>query len=98
MEDSHALPRHGALSGKLYLFPLNNLSYSFLRKINTLLLTDRIERTNAQSWEAGFYFQRTTWNMLSLKHTEAYIRVQDGEHMYTCGGFILIFGKTNAIM
>ena len=21
--------------------------------------------------------------------------VQDGEHMYTCGGFILIFGKTN---
>ena len=24
-------------------------------------------------------------------------RVQDGEHMYTCGGFILIFGKTNAI-
>ena len=20
-------------------------------------------------------------------------RVQDGEHMYTCGGFILIFGK-----
>ena len=25
-------------------------------------------------------------------------RIQDGEHMYTCGGFILIFGKTNAIM
>ena len=24
-------------------------------------------------------------------------RVQDGEHMYTYGGFILIFGKTNAI-
>ena len=23
--------------------------------------------------------------------------VQDGEHMYTCGGFILIFGKTNTI-
>ena len=22
-------------------------------------------------------------------------RVQDGEHMYTCGGFISIFGKTN---
>ena len=21
-------------------------------------------------------------------------RVQDGEHMYTCGGFILIYGKT----
>ena len=25
-------------------------------------------------------------------------RVQDGEHMYTCGGFILIFGKTKTIM
>ena len=25
-------------------------------------------------------------------------RVQDGEHMYTCGGFIWIFGKTNTIM
>ena len=24
--------------------------------------------------------------------------VQDGEHMYTCGGFILIFGKTNTVM
>ena len=25
-------------------------------------------------------------------------RVQDGEHMYTCGRFILMFGKTNTIM
>ena len=25
-------------------------------------------------------------------------RVQDGEHMYTCDVFILIFGKTNTIM
>ena len=25
-------------------------------------------------------------------------RVQDGEHTYTCGRFILIFGKTNTIM
>ena len=25
-------------------------------------------------------------------------RVQEGEHMYTCGGFILIFGKTNTVM
>ena len=25
-------------------------------------------------------------------------RVQGGAHMYTCGGFILIFGKTNTIM
>ena len=25
-------------------------------------------------------------------------RVQDGEHMYTCGGLISIFGKTNTIL
>ena len=25
-------------------------------------------------------------------------RVQDGEHMYTCGGFILMYGKTNIIL
>ena len=25
-------------------------------------------------------------------------KVQDGEHMYTCGGFISIFGKTNIIL
>ena len=25
-------------------------------------------------------------------------RVQDGEHMYTCGGFISIFCKTNTIL
>ena len=25
-------------------------------------------------------------------------RVQDGEHMYTCGGFISIFGETNTIL
>ena len=25
-------------------------------------------------------------------------RVQDGEHMYTCGGFILMYGKINTIL
>jgi len=25
-------------------------------------------------------------------------RVQDGEHGYTCGGFILMLGKTNTIL
>ena len=25
-------------------------------------------------------------------------RVQDGEHMYTCGGFILIYSKTNTTL
>ena len=25
-------------------------------------------------------------------------RVQDGEHMYTCGGFISMSGKTNTVL
>ena len=25
-------------------------------------------------------------------------RVQDGEHVYTCGGFISMYGKTNTIL
>ena len=25
-------------------------------------------------------------------------RVQDGEHVYTCGGFMLIYGKNNTIL
>ena len=25
-------------------------------------------------------------------------RVQDAEHVYTCGGFMLIYGKTNTIL
>ena len=25
-------------------------------------------------------------------------RVQSGEHVYTCGGFMLIYGKTNTIL
>ena len=24
--------------------------------------------------------------------------VRDGEHVYTCGGFMLIYGKTNTIL
>ena len=29
---------------------------------------------------------------------EFQLRVQDGEHMYTCGKLISIFGKTNTIL
>ena len=25
-------------------------------------------------------------------------RIQDWEHMYTCGGFMLMYGKTNTIL
>ena len=29
---------------------------------------------------------------------EGGMRIQDGEHVYTCGGFMLIFVKTNTIL
>ena len=32
------------------------------------------------------------------KEREGGRRVQDGEHVYTCGGFVLIFGKNNTII
>jgi len=41
---------------------------------------------DAQGWDTG----RTQRDDMG--------RVQDGEHMYTCGGFILIYGKTNTIL
>ena len=25
-------------------------------------------------------------------------KFQDGEHVYTCGGFMLVYGKTNTIL
>ena len=37
-------------------------------------------------------------NSFKLKGEGGGRRVQDGEHMYTCGRFILIFGKTNTIL
>ena len=29
--------------------------------------------------------------------THSSILAQGGEHMYTCGGFVLMFGKTNTV-
>ena len=42
--------------------------------------------------------QKTIFNTLYWNGEGGGRRVQDGEHMYTCGGFILIFGKTNKVM
>ena len=35
---------------------------------------------------------------VGLKFNIKNLRVQDGEHMYTCGRFILIYGITNSIL
>ena len=39
-----------------------------------------------------------------IKNTEGWYRegggrgVQDGEHVYTCGGFMLMYGQTNTVL
>ena len=38
------------------------------------------------------------WNNPEGWYGEGGGRVQDGEHMYTCGRFILIYDKTNTIL
>ena len=38
------------------------------------------------------------YHSLKLSKYLGTIYHQDGEHMYTCGRFILIFGKTNIII
>ena len=43
--------------------------------------------------QAGFRKGRGTRDEIANIH-----RIKDGEHMYTCGRFILIFGKTNTII
>ena len=32
------------------------------------------------------------------KGEEFGMTIQDGKHVYTCGGFMLIYGKTNTIL
>ena len=41
---------------------------------------------------------RETWCVAVHGVAKSLDMVQDGEHMYTCGGFILIFGKSNTVM
>ena len=50
----------------------------------------------AESEEPLDESERGEWK--SWLKTQRGRRVQDGEHVYTCGGFILIFGKTNTVM
>ena len=39
------------------------------------------------------------WDDPEGRNGEGGVReVQDGEHVYTCGGFMLMYGKTNTIL
>ena len=56
------------------------------------------------SHQSGFYAQYLMLGAGALDDPEGWYgegggrRVQDGEHIYTCGGFMLIYGKTNTIL
>jgi len=51
-------------------------------------------------WQIHFDIWKSQYNIVKLGWCgEGGGRgVQDGEHMYTHGGFILMFGRTNTIM
>ena len=47
-----------------------------------MLLLDQTENVNQEGWDGEGGRKG----------------VQDGEHMYTCGGFMSMYGKTNTIL
>ena len=57
--------------------------------------TSRQSRFDARNWMLG---AGALGRPRGMVWGEGGRRIQDGEHMYSCGGFILIFGKTNTIM
>ena len=74
-------------------------------------MVDLLQRSQDNSVKKGYYSITNTGvkrypNAKHLASHNAFAqngggggrRVQDGEHMYTCGGFILLFGKTNTVM
>ena len=71
------------------------ISFPILGKFSTII---------SSSISPGLMHDTGCWGLVHWDDSEGWYgegggrRVQDGEHMYTCGGFILIFGKTNTIM
>ena len=64
------------------------------------------EILNMSSTATEFLFENLSWS-LGLVHWDdpegwygegGGSRVQDGEHMYTRGGYMLMYGKTNIIL
>ena len=70
-------------------FVLESLQYTIMYE------TSRQSRFNTQYWMLG---PGTLGGPRGRVGEGGGSRVQDGEHGYTCGGFISIFGKTNTIL
>jgi len=64
-----------------------------LKHVNIIYETSRRSRFNERYWMLGAG---------ALGRPRGIVwggrRVQEGEHVYTCGGFMLIYGKTNTIL
>ena len=74
---------------------LTNLD-SILKSRDITLLT-KVHTVKALVFPVVMYgCERWTVKKAECRRIDAFV-VQDGERMYTCGGFILIFGKTNTI-
>ena len=60
------------------------------------------------SWDTSFFMAKTwcasapapsiQYRASNLDWEGGGRRIQDGEHVYTCGGFMLTYGKTNTIL
>ena len=66
--------------------------------IETCILSYVKEMTSASLMNEARYSKLVHWDDPEGWYGEGGRRVQDGEHMYTCGGFISIFDKTNTIL
>ena len=63
---------------------------------NIIYETSRQSRFDAQYWMLGAGARGRPRGMVYGEGGGR--RVQDGEHVYTCGGCMLIYGKTNTIL
>ena len=78
--------------GEVYVDPTHALSSLELSHM-TILCSSESQRFDARYWMLGAGALGRPRGMEWGGR-----RVQDGEHMYTCGGLILIFGKSNTVM
>ena len=69
----------------------NSIETCILSYVKQITSPGSMHETGAQGWCTGT--PREGWYGKGAGR-----RVQDGEHVYTCGGFMLIYGKTNTIL
>ena len=75
--------------GKIRENGIETCIISYMKRVTSPGLMHNTECLGLVHWDddqVGWYVEGGGW------------RDQDEDHVYTCGGFILIFGKTNTIM